>query len=648
MDGIMTEEKKDLSKELIGEIKDFLKEAENGIQFAHQEIREDFDFYLGNQWDASDKSKLDKKGVPALSLNYIKKNVDVLSGFQRQNRTDIKVLPVEGSDELISEMLTNVMKWITGNQIAEHVVSDAFKDSLIGGLGWISPVMNYDNDMLNGDIEFRKISPYKMFIDPYTTERDLSDCGYIIVKDHKSRAKLMSMFPKFSKDIKSMSAVDPAFKDNANGVDQTPTITPRKTEKLEIIEYWRKVYNTVYLIVSDDGQMEETLDPEKAKIAKQDPALNVIERKIPEIRLSQIINRSLVVYDGDPPIKTKGFPFHPIFCFFTNTVDKWEDRIMGVVRPLKDPQREKNKRRSQIMQAINTSIHSGWIMDKNAVDDIKVLRNSSGAGKIIQKNPGKELQPVNPPNIPSSIIQLEMMFKDDLTTIGSNPDMLGLMQEKDTPGITIQLRQKQGMTSMQEPFDNLSFAVRMLGRQVLEIILKEWDTAKIKRILGDDLPFEEEKEIIREQMEVLKKQLGELPEHNVNPLPDPQNEEELALAQQQQMQDEDALAGQEQMKMQQDQMLEDLASEAEALAKEEQEFWAKYEEVKQTARFDCIVEESAFSPSNRIANFMLLNEMGRNGTPVPPEVLIELSDLPEQQKETTIQYIQAQQQMPQK
>ena len=77
-----------------------------------------------------------------MSLNYLKKNVDVLSGFQRQNRSDIKVLPVEGSDELIAEVLTEVTKWVTNDQVSEFVISDAFKDSLICGIGWIVPVLS--------------------------------------------------------------------------------------------------------------------------------------------------------------------------------------------------------------------------------------------------------------------------------------------------------------------------------------------------------------------------------------------------------------------------------------------------------------------------------------------------------------------------
>jgi hypothetical protein len=651
MDGIMMQEQiremMNKEKSLLSDIENYLKESESVWNDTFPVIKEDFEFYIGNQWDAKDKRAVEKKGAPALSLNYLKKNVDVLSGFQRQNRSDIKVLPVEGSDELIAEVLTEVTKWVTNDQVSEFVISDAFKDSLICGIGWIVPVISYEDDMLNGDILLKKLSPYKVFLDPYTTERDLSDCSYIIVKDTKSKAMLKGMFPKFADKIEKLQPIDPSIVDNANNVEQTPSIANRKSEKLRIVEYWRREWEEVTLISSGE-EIVVAKDDEEIAIAKADPNLEVITKKVPKIKLTQVIGESLIVFDGDNPHKTKGYPFHPIFCFFTNTMDRWEDRIQGIIRALKDPQREKNKRRSQIMQAVNTSVHSGWIMDNNAVDDVNVLRNSAGAGKVIVKNAGKELSQITPPQIPSSIIQLEMMFKDDMLQIGSNPDMLGMMQEKGAAGVTIQLRQKQGMTSMQEPFDNLSFAIRNIGKQIIEIVTSEWNVAKVKRILGNNLPFDEEKELIQEQMEILSKQMQEVPEHNVVPLPEPTTPDELEMAQKQVMNDEDSLAGQEQMKMMQQKQAEDLQSEMDDVLKREEEFWNKYEEVKKTARFDCVVSEAASSPSQRMANFMLLNEMGRNGTPVPPELLIELSDLPEETKEKFIQFIQSQGQQPAK
>jgi len=44
------------------------------------------------------------------------------------------------------------------------------------------------------------------------------------------------------------------------------------------------------------------------------------------------------------------------------------------------------------------------------------------------------------------------------------------------------------------------------------------------------------------------------------------------------------------------------------------------------------VSESAFSPTNRRYNFIVWSELASRGVPVPPELLIELSDLGDKEK----------------
>ena len=59
-------------------------------------------------------------------------------------------------------------------------------------------------------------------------------------------------------------------------------------------------------------------------------------------------------------------------------------------------------------------------------------------------------------------------------------------------------------------------------------------------------------------------------------------------------------------------------------------------------KYDVVVGESGWSPTVRIANFMMWAELAGKGLPVPPELLIELSDLPE--KDKVMQQVQAMQQ----
>ena len=62
-------------------------------------------------------------------------------------------------------------------------------------------------------------------------------------------------------------------------------------------------------------------------------------------------------------------------------------------------------------------------------------------------------------------------------------------------------------------------------------------------------------------------------------------------------------------------------------------------------KYDVVVAESAYSPTNRQANFIIWLEAAKSGIPVPPTLLVDLSDLPEKDKvkQAMAQMIAAQQ-----
>src|SRR5260370_26531328 len=79
-----------------------------------EEAREDFQFYLGKHWDDEDVTEMRKQGVLALTINKIRPNVRLLTGIERQNRSDILCYP-EGREsgikaEIATGLVKNVMK----------------------------------------------------------------------------------------------------------------------------------------------------------------------------------------------------------------------------------------------------------------------------------------------------------------------------------------------------------------------------------------------------------------------------------------------------------------------------------------------------------------------------------------------------------
>ena len=66
-----------------------------------------YDFYKGKQWDADVVEKLKREKRPFLTFNKIKPILRSLSGWQRQNRQDLQVLPRRGGIQPLAEIFTS-------------------------------------------------------------------------------------------------------------------------------------------------------------------------------------------------------------------------------------------------------------------------------------------------------------------------------------------------------------------------------------------------------------------------------------------------------------------------------------------------------------------------------------------------------------
>lgn len=81
-----------------------------------------------------------------------------------------------------------------------------------------------------------------------------------------------------------------------------------------------------------------------------------------EIRMLAFFD-NVVLEDIQSPYKHGFIPFVPFICYYQGE----DDIPSGVVRDLKDPQREINKRRSQELHILNTQSNGGWISEEGAM-----------------------------------------------------------------------------------------------------------------------------------------------------------------------------------------------------------------------------------------------------------------------------------------
>ena len=109
--------------------KTILDEAKKRLTYAieqwgdiYDEALSDIEFKNGNQWPEDIKSSRAKKGQPCLTINRLPQFIKQVVGDQRQNRTAIKIQPVETNDSDAAEIREGIIRQIQNASAGERMI----------------------------------------------------------------------------------------------------------------------------------------------------------------------------------------------------------------------------------------------------------------------------------------------------------------------------------------------------------------------------------------------------------------------------------------------------------------------------------------------------------------------------------------------
>jgi hypothetical protein len=468
-----------------------------GVYYA--QAYRDLRAYAGDNWTNLEKTKLEQQNRMILELNKIRRVVNLYSGYERENRTATVCAPVEGSDLQTADQMSNLLYYVYDKANADYIISEAFEHSLKTGLSIIGLYMDYSRDKVNGDIKLYWKPFNALMLDPYFTKRDLSDCDQASTRDLLSKEQIKALLPW----------IDPSI------IDQLPTgIRDNKYQYLGIYrqynstyiaknlctydQYWKRInVEQKYLIDRETGITEEwngTREEERElkKMLAEYPSgtLELITSHKRSVELNIIVSGQLM-YTGPDPTGLDTFPFMPVLLYHEPLIDTYELKIQGIVRSVRDAQRQYNRRHSQIIDIMESIINTGWITKNGAVLDPNMLMQA-GQGRQIVVNEGydvnADVREISPPNIPPGYLQYQDIIDKNIMEIpGASDELLGLSSVGDSQvsGKLAEVRASNGLKGNRGIFDNLEQTKKYLGMLVIECIQKNFSPGKVQRILGE-------------------------------------------------------------------------------------------------------------------------------------------------------------------
>lgn len=468
------------------------RQAENRLDMAM-----DADFYDGLQWDPQDAATLESRGQVPLVFNEVAPMVDWIIGTERRNRVDWKVLPRAADDVQMADVKTKVLKYVSDVNRVPFARSRAFADAVKSGLGWLDDGVRDDPTK---DVLYSNYEDWRCVLhDSLATGVDGDDGRYIFRWRWVDEDVACLMFPDRKDRIKSAveefsDHVDPELDeeswvtpyDGSNSTGSRGTLRPlsagltvdAQRRRVRLIECQYRKPAKAKIIVSGPlkgaylDERDQTLLDALGRVGG-----SVVDRVTMRVYVA-VFTESALLAHGPSIFRHNRFSLTPVLCY-----RRGRDRMpYGVIRRVRDIQRDLNKRASKALWLMNTN---QLVMDEGAVDDIEATRDEAQQPDgVLVKRQGKALDIRRDTDQATGQMQLMAMDAQSIQkSAGVSQENMG-RQTNAVSGEAIRARQLQGAVVTTEPFDNLRLAVQVQGEKQLSLVEQWYTDQKVIRLTG--------------------------------------------------------------------------------------------------------------------------------------------------------------------
>jgi len=472
--------------DIINEYNDYYEQAYYAWNPFYPLAERDLRFFLGDQWDEKERQKLFDENRNAWTFNLIRKNINLILGYQIQHQLSPVVIPREDSQQQEADDLTDLLLYAFDMGEGYRQISHSFGGSLKTGFNLLTMWMDYRDDPINGDIRFGR-EPYCGFItDPYFTKLDFSDCAYVLRRKYLFPDQAASLLPGMEKEV---------FKIHEFGWSRDDKFTwlpyqtqPNGQDYIAYDEFYKQKWENVPTLVDEEtGEyMEWEGGNEGLKyFLSQFPQLKLIKRPKRYIECHIILNNNYMKTEINQ-FGLDEYPFVPLVGIFEPESEFWGYKIQSLVRPMIDPQRESNRRRSQMTDILDSQINSGWIATEDSVVNPRSLFQTS-QGKVVWRKQGSDpgsLERLQGAQIPQGMFELQRQFDSDImSAVGINDASFGMTQNDQESGIMMMLRQGASLVNIQDIMENLRFAQKQASHKAVKM-MQNWTPEKIQKIIN--------------------------------------------------------------------------------------------------------------------------------------------------------------------
>lgn len=426
---------------------------------------DDIKFLIGDQWPDKIARQRKADSRPVLTTNKLGQFVNQIVNETRINRPQIKVSPVDDKgDPKTAEVIQGLIRHIEYGSQAHRAYTNAAQHAADGGYGFIRIRTEYaNNDNFDQEILIERVrNRYTVYMDPDHQQPDASDAKWFFIIDPTmDKDEFREQYP--NADLTSVGALAEA--------ERGAWIT---ADKITVAEYYTvtETPKVVKLKDGDGAEQERTLTERTVNWYKMTGTEVLEKREWPSIFLP-------IVQVVGVEIDVEGKPYRH-----------------GLIRFGKDPMRTYNFYNTSLVEDVALRPKAPYVMaegqqegheaawkDANVKTSPYLLYKPVALVDKLAPPPRRE----PPAEVPQGNIAVLNQATEDLhQTTGVYPNSLGRQADVVQSGRAKKAEIREGDVGSFHYQDNLADSMGQVGRILVDMIPRIYDTERAQRIIGED------------------------------------------------------------------------------------------------------------------------------------------------------------------
>ena len=275
-----------------------------------------FDYYHNDQLSAEETRQLEESGMPTFTINRITPVIEMMKYFSTSKSPRWQAVAAEGSDTDIASVHSDIAEYCWHLSNGDSIYSQVIQDALIKGLGWFQIDVDPDMDKGMGEVIYKRIEPFDVFVDPMARDFLCRDAAYIIIKKDLPKTQLRNLFPESAAKIKKatssenqsggfyMSQRDSMGSDSIQPEDiGYDSYDPETSEQDEILDYYEcyskekyLLYNVFLKIPANVKDVKEMKADMQKQIADKREELTVAYKE-EVLKIQELVAQGEMIYE---------------------------------------------------------------------------------------------------------------------------------------------------------------------------------------------------------------------------------------------------------------------------------------------------------------------------------------------------------------